>query len=83
MKGEKEIVKGKTRNGYFLYEDGVSYWGTNMYRFGNVGIEVTEDQHKKLTKEEKLILYKEESEKRDKASKEAAEAKKTEEHKKK
>lgn len=82
MKGEKKEVSGKIRNGYFLYEDGISCWGTNLYRDGNVGIQVTEEIHKKKTKEEKQEWYKAETEKKDKAEKEADAVKRDEEHKK-
>jgi hypothetical protein len=59
-KGEKKQVAGanETKSGYWLYDDGLSYWGTNNYRFGKLGIEVTEEIHKKKTVEEKIQYFK-------------------------
>ena len=51
----------RTQNGYYLYEDGISYWGINFLRFGNAGVKITEELHKKPV-DEKLKWYKEDAE---------------------
>ena len=45
------------------YADGVSNWGMNLMRFGEFGVVITEELHKKKV-EEKVQWYKEDAEKK-------------------
>jgi len=46
-KGTAEQTKQNiNEHGFWIYEDGVSYWGINIYRNGMVGFETTEEIHK-------------------------------------
>jgi hypothetical protein len=72
-------VSNFPKSGYFLYEDGMSFWGLNTLRFSNYGVEITDELHKKPV-DEKITWYKEDAAKRDKANKEAEAAKKAKEN---
>jgi len=59
MKGEsKERSNRSAKQGYYLYEDGVSHWGIGIYRDGTAGVEIPKDLHEK-SQEEKAEWYKE------------------------
>ena len=58
MKGEtKEHSDGTVKQGYYLYEDGVSRWGINIHRHGMTGVEITKDLHER-DQQEKAEWYK-------------------------
>lgn len=65
-------------SGFYLYDDGASFWGINLIRFGNAGVKITEELHKK-TADEKLAWLKEYLEKKAEADKQAEAAKKAKE----
>jgi hypothetical protein len=56
VKKIKQQDKVEAKCGYFLYENGVSRWGINLYRNGKVGVEITKEQHR-LSQDEKVKLY--------------------------
>ena len=68
-----------SKSDYYLYEDGISYWGMNILRFGSAGVKITDELHKKPV-DEKLKWYKEDAEKK---AQEAVETQKAEAAKKK
>ena len=72
-------VSNFPKSGYFLYADGMSFWGLNILRLGNYGVEITDELHKKPV-DEKIAWFKDDAEKRDKADKEAEAAKKAKEN---
>jgi len=57
----KPITDTKTveTSGYYLYEDGNSIWGINIYRSGTFGVKITQEQHNIVDKEQKITIYKE------------------------
>ena len=72
---EDVVVDKDSKSGFYLYDDGASYWGINVLRFGKAGVEIAEELHKK-TVDEKLSWLKEYLEKKAEEEKKAAEAKK-------
>jgi hypothetical protein len=62
-------------HGFFLYEDGLSFWGLNLYRNGNIGINITEEIHKspidKKLEHYKDVLVKKAEQEREAMEKEA------------
>ena len=41
---------------YWMYEDGHTYWGVGLYRFGKLPMKTTKEMHIKTT-EEKVAWY--------------------------
>lgn len=59
MKGEnKKEEKNVETAGYYIYPDGMSFYGKNIMHFGSFGVKATEEIHKKST-EDKKIWYNE------------------------
>ena len=78
MSGQSGIAVDVSPSGFYLYEDGVSYWGMNLLRFNKSGVLITEELHKEPT-DKKLAWYKEDAEKKVKAEQEAEVARKAKE----
>jgi hypothetical protein len=64
-------VIDETPSGYWLYEDGRSFWGVNVVRFGKFGIKISEALHKSEDVEARKAHYAEESAKLEAAAKAA------------
>lgn len=62
-KGSTQKAAQGSGHGYWLYDDGYSYWGINIIRFGQVGVQISEELHKKPV-EEKLKWYMDDADKK-------------------
>ena len=55
-KNSKQPEKVESKHGYYLYKDGKSYWGVNILRFQEHGVEISKEQHRD-TELDKVALY--------------------------
>lgn len=71
MKGKAEGHVGNAENesqhGFWVYEDGYSHWGLNMFRTSKAGwmggLPITQDNHNKLDEVGKAKFYADEAQK--------------------
>ena len=78
MSGQSGVGVDESPNGFYLYEDGVSYWGMNILRLFKAGVLITEELHKKPVAD-KIAWYNEDAAKKEKAYQEAEVARKAKE----